>query len=260
MDKRGWIMLVVVGAIVAVVGIELNRLRVSQRLGKPGLKLVDRPVRDPQGNPVGTNSVYLPDKVLTFSSTEEPVQRLVLDMLPKDTTYGQRRYRAPDGFWISTSVVLMGSDRSSIHKPQICMVGQGWTILKTTPVTFRVDRPHAYDLPVMKLDVTKEVQMEDGRKVRYNGVFLYWFVSQDQLTADHWDRQWWMARDLVTRGLLQRWAYITHFAVCPPGLEQVTYERMKNFIVEAVPTFQEVTGKPIAMTDDRSKPLAVVHQ
>lgn len=220
----------------------LHHLQATQRLGEPGVVLSAEPSQDTRGNPVGTNSVFLPVELPGYRSQPMPVAQVVLDMLPKDTTFGQRHYVGNDGFWIDTSVVLMGADRSSIHKPQICLVGQGWKILKSTPIKVKIDRPHPYELPVMKLDVTGEVTLNDGQRTRLNGVFLYWFVSQNQLTSDHWDRQYWMARDLIQHGLLQRWAYVTYFAVCREGLEGLAFERVKNLIVAGVPHFQKVAG------------------
>ncbi len=235
-------MLAVVAGVLALSGLLLAHLQASQRLGEPGVELWGEALPDPQGNPVGTNSVHLPTDIPGYKSLSTPVARVVTEMLPPDTTYGQRRYTAEDGFWVDNSVVLMGADRSSIHKPQFCMVGQGWTILKSTPLTIPMEAPHAYDLPVMRLDVSQEFTLKNGQKHRYSGVYVYWFVSNDQLTSDHWDRQYWMARDLILDGVLKRWAYITYFAACEEGLENVTYERMKGLITQAVPRYQKVAG------------------
>ena len=49
---------------------------------------------------------------------------------------------------------------------------------------------------------------------------------------------WWLTRDLLTRGVLQRWAYISYFAVCVPGQEDATFDRMKSLIAASVPEFQ----------------------
>jgi len=53
---------------------------------------------------------------------------MVVDTLPRDTSFGQRRYRSPDGAVTQVNVVLMGSDRTSMHKPQFCLEGAGWQI------------------------------------------------------------------------------------------------------------------------------------
>ena len=247
METRSWLKLAVVIGSIGATALTLQNLQSRQRLGTPGLKVSDESVKDPKGTVVATNSVFMPDKAAGFVGEPEPLQQIMLDTLPKDTVYGLRRYKAADGFWISSTVVLMGADRSSIHKPQFCLTGQGWSIDKSTQTALRIDQPFSYDLPIMRLDVSKkEHTFEDGRKMPLGGVYVYWFVSGNQLTADHLERQWWMARDLLATGLLQRWAYVTYFAVCHPGYEQATFERMRSFIVAAVPQFQHVQGKPMA--------------
>ena len=73
---------------------------------------------------VGTNAVDLPVQVLNFTSKELKQAKVVTDWLPPDTTYGQRVYEDPDGFWLLVNAVLMGTDRTSIHKPEYCLQGQ----------------------------------------------------------------------------------------------------------------------------------------
>jgi hypothetical protein len=103
-----------------------------------------------------------------------------------------------------------------------------------------LDRPYAYDLPVMKFIATKEVTM-NGQKVTAQGVYVFWFVADnDEYTARHWQRMWWMARDLFRTGVLQRWAFISYFSICAPGREDATFERMKKFIAASAPEFQLV--------------------
>jgi hypothetical protein len=38
--------------------------------------------------------------------------------------------------------------------------------------------------------------------------------------------------------VLQRWAYVSYFAICSPGQEDATFERMSRLIEESVPEFQ----------------------
>ena len=218
-----------------------------QKLGEPGVKVVAEPIYDEKGNRAAADSAFLPERVLDYSSEPVPITRLELGWLPKDTTYGRRNYRAPDGFEMSISVVLMGTDRTSIHKPQYCLTGQGWNIdpSESGITLVRIRRPHPYDLPVMKLTTTAYRDESDGRKTVMRGIYVYWFVADGELTADHLQRMWWMARDLVRTGTLQRWAYVGCFAACWPGQEEATFERMKQLIAAAVPEFQLASG-PVA--------------
>ena len=168
--------------------------------------------------------------------------RLVLEWLPSDTTYGQRRYKAADGQEIAVSAILMGADRTSIHKPKYCLNGSGWRIEKEQSDTVAILRPHAYQLPVTCLRLVRDAQLPSGQTVQVHGCYVYWFVADRELTADHNERMWWMARDLMRTGVLQRWAYLACLAVCPPGKDEETYRRVKDFIADAVPQFQLTHG------------------
>jgi len=226
----------------------LARLKANQKLGEPGVKT--RPL------PGSSNLVVvLPERALDFSSEPIEEDKLVTDGLPSDTSFGKRLYTAPDGFQTLVNVVLMGSDRTSIHKPQFCLTGAGWTIEKTELAGAPVNRPYAYELPVMKLTMFKE-SVVNGQRVRASGVYVYWFVAEDAMTARHWQRMWWMARNLLQTGVLQRWAYVTCFSVCPPGQEEATFNRIRQFIAAAVPAFQLTPRADAAAKSSEARPGA----
>jgi hypothetical protein len=89
----------------------------------------------------------------------------------------------------------------------------------------------------MKLVTTKQAT-QDGIPVSARGIYVYWFVSAEGVTSSHTDRMWSMASHMLRTGVLQRWAYVSCFSVCPLGSEEQTFERMKQFIAAAVPEFQ----------------------
>jgi hypothetical protein len=221
-------------------------------MGPPGVRVVNQPI---YGEAVkedgtkeaflaGTNSVDLPVQVLNYRSQPFPVTKVAWDWLPKDTTYGQRLYTAPDKFTVSTIVVLMGRDRTSIHAPEDCLRGSGWRVTGKESDTVPMQRPVPYDLAVTKLMTAREHKNERGEVTTMRGVFVYWFVAENELNADHLKRMWRMALDMMRTGVLQRWAYVSCFSVCPPGAEEATFARMKEFIADATPQFQLVPAAP----------------
>jgi Protein of unknown function (DUF3485) len=248
MNRQSKVAFAVALALIASTGVGLSRLQALQRLGRPGVKLVERLVYREDGETIGTNSVALPEQVLNFESREQPIAKVVWNWLPKDTTYAQRLYRAPDGFRTMANVVLMGTDRTSIHDPKYCLAGQGFQTLREEFDSVPIQEPHPYSLPVYKWTVRHEVVTPEGAKVPQSALYVFWFVADDQLTANHKERMWWMARDLVTRGVLQRWAYVSCFSVCAPGQEEATYARMREWIAAAVPQFQRATGPALVGT------------
>jgi Protein of unknown function (DUF3485) len=243
--------------LIALAAVFLIRLQAFQKLGVPGVRVVPHAVyreddaRYGTNVLVGTNAVDLPERVLNFSSKELRQAKVVTDWLPPDTTYGQRLYESPDGFWILVNAVLMGSDRTSIHKPEYCLQGQGFTVKSVEQVEVPIRLPHAYGLPVQKWTVHRDVVLENRTTARQSALYVFWFVADQQLTAQHNERMWWMARDMVIKGTLQRWAYISCFAVCAPGEEDATYARMQAWISEAVPRFQLATRPAGALASHR---------
>jgi hypothetical protein len=228
---------VVLGMMGATAGV-LAHAKSNQRLGLPGVLTAPLP---------GSRNleVLLPDNVPGYQSVALPQAAVVTNMLPRDTSFGQRGYTGEDGFRSLLNVVLMGTSRSSIHKPQVCLTGQGWTINDAASQVeqVRMDRPYPYDLPVMRLEAARAVQME-GRTVLEKGIYVYWFVDADRFTAEHAHRMLWMAHDMVFKNELDRWAYVAFFSVCAPGQEQATFDRMKKLIVATVPEFQLVPRPP----------------
>lgn len=233
--------------VIALTALGLTRLQTLQKLGTPGVRVVRHDVSGEGGVVLGTNTVPLPEKILDFDSTELPIAKVVSDWLPKDTTYAQRLYHAADGFELAVNAVLMGTDRTSIHKPEYCLAGQGFRTEKVERVKIPIQGATQYELPAQKWTVSREVTTPAGAKVRHAAVYVFWFVADGQLTEDHNERMRWMMRDLLTKGVLQRWAYISCYAICPLGQEDATYERMRAWISAAVPSFQKAEVTEVGM-------------
>ena len=234
----------ILGAVVLVLmggaALLLLNMKSHQRLGLPGVKT--QPLA---GEPPGSRrlEILMPTTAPGFTSEISTNGEAVVKQLPPDTSIRVRMFQATDGFYAQLTTVLMGADRSSIHKPQICLTGQGWLLDATHSKveTIRMERPQPYDLPVNKLVAGKYFAGADGKPQLVRGLYVYWFVDANHLTAsaNHW-MLWLMPRDLLLNGLLERWSYISVFSACAPGQEDATYERMKKLINATLPEFQLV--------------------
>jgi Protein of unknown function (DUF3485) len=242
MKKKQWLILLIVMALIAGTAGALAWFKKYQKLGEPGIKAVAIP-----GSVKMTFD--LPALVPDFISTNVPEDKTVVDTLPDDTSFAQRRYIAPDGFWVNANIVLMGMDRTSIHKPEFCLPGQGWRIDQKTIINIPIAGVRPYQLSVAKWVITNFLPNSNGQKQEVRGLYVFWFVSHNEETTSHWQRLWWLTRDLLHTGVLQRWAYISYFAVCEPGQEDAAFERVKKLIAASVPEFQLPPGeKTIAAT------------
>lgn len=237
--------------LILITGFGLQKVSGSHQLGSPGLKLAERPLESESGVVITNLVVALPFSIGESISKPLPITQEELDWLPKDTLYGRRVYSTPDGFETMISVVLMGRDRTSIHKPQYCLPGQGWVIEKTEEIEVELHKKETEKtvnimIPAMKLSLKRHVKLPTGEEGDILGHFIYWFVSEDQITADHKQRMYWMAKDLLKDGILKRWAYVAYFSTCLPEKEEELTSRLNEFIAESAPTFmnEELLEKP----------------
>ncbi len=208
----------------------------NQNLGRPGVRVQE--LEDS-----GKLAIQLPSTVLDYVSEELEPSEIELQVLPDDTTLARRLYTAPDGMEIMLSVVLMGTDRTSIHKPEYCLTSQAWQILDRSTVSVEIAEPAPYSLPMREFTTRRLVQRPDGSAEQWGGVYLFWFVADGRLASGHYERLAEMTWDLLRTGTLSRWAYISCFATCTPGEEKEASARVQEFIAAAVPEFQTTVGK-----------------
>ena len=231
MNRQKWILLAVVFVLLGAAAGFVQRWGKHQKPGVPGVK----------ASPIPGSSqmeIYLPERVLDYTSVPVPATASVTNMLPKDTSLATRRFTASNDFWISLSVVMMGTDRTSIHKPEYCLPGQGWRIDQREAVKIPMAGPPQYELPAMFWTLSNKIQRENGQTADVRGIYVFWFTADNELTDSHYQRIWWLTRDLLLTGVLQRWSYVSYFAICVPGQEAAAVERMKQFVAASAQEFQ----------------------
>ena len=228
--RAGFVAVVALGCMAGAGGL-LHRAKSNQQLGTPGVKVVPLAGSD-------RLEIELPERVLDFTSVPIAPTEIETNTLPADTTYARRLYKSTDGLQLVLGVVLMGTDRTSIHKPEFCLTSQGWRIVERDTLALPLEQPPGYRLPARRFTTSFVAQDRWGRLVRASGVYVFWFVADQRVSASHFDRMKQMTDAMLRTGVMPRWAYVSCFATCDPGKEQPTYERMQRFLSTAVPTFQ----------------------
>lgn len=226
-----WLFLVAALILMAGTAGALTWLRENQKLGAPGIRATPVPGQLRM-------KIALPERVLDFTSTNVPEPAEVLGYLPTDTSYAERLYFAPNGHCIQSTVILMGADRTSIHRPEYCLPGQGWTINKKSIVTIPIEDHPPYQLQVARWNLSTSVQQPDGQKVQVGAVYVFWYVAKNEETPDHDKMLEQMTLNLFRTGDLQRWAYISYFSACQPGQEDAAFGEIKRLIPAQVPQFE----------------------
>lgn len=128
------------------------------------------------------------------------------EQLPKDTMFVKSRYEHPNGDQLHVSIVLTGRERESIHRPERCLVGQGYRIERSEKL--EVKRPGRPSIWLSALLSRRVMQTRQGT-VGFDSFYAFWFVGQNRETHSHWWRMFYLAWDRVVHSVAHRWAYVS---------------------------------------------------
>ena len=128
-------------------------------------------------------------------------------LLPRDTSLHKAYYTADGRPALSASIVISSLDRSSIHRPEVCLVGQGNELVHS--FVHECTLPGRAPLALTVMELIRRIPQADGNVQELPTYFAYWFVgTQGRETSSHYRRMAWMAYDRVVLGDASRWAYI----------------------------------------------------
>lgn len=184
----------------------------------------------------GVNMV-LPESVGSYLGFDRAISESERQFLPKDTEFAKKGYVGTGPTEIACEIVLSGAQRNSIHRPQVCLVGQGWTIVDEKPLPILLANQRTQR--VRQLTLTR---VEDGKKI--DGYFLYWFVGKDATTDDHFERVLLTSWDRVTRGTNHRWAYVIVSGIMPKAgdseeARKELLDHLTSFTRDIIPLIQK---------------------
>jgi hypothetical protein len=217
----------------------LHRLATMPPRGKVGVALA----------PDGANPADLPP----FLGTEwvgrradvTPIER---EILPADTGYSRKTYvsLSDPRQQVFLSIVLSGRDRTSIHRPELCLVGQGWTINGTTQHNFvaKTEPAGGREFTATLLHVRREVTMPAAAgkprgSVAVPQLVAYWFIGGDTVAATHWQRVTRDAWNRVVHARVDRWAYVLMQTDATDG-DAAALARMQTVLDGTLPAFQRL--------------------
>jgi hypothetical protein len=184
----------------------------------------------------------LPVFVGDYFGKKGEITKVELAILPKDTELVRRYYADNAGHQISCSIVLSGSEQRSIHRPEGCLEGQGWTITgqRYLPITLL----SGHKLTARELTLQQRVTAPNGDIVTIRAFYVYWFVGDKVTTPSEIKRVLLSNWDRVIHNRAHRWAYVSFFSMItdnlqPNGLNpQQTEDLLVDFTKQIVPKFQ----------------------
>ncbi len=161
------------------------------------------------GNVVETEAPF--DKPEACPSCGSPMAYVSvgeLTVLPADTGFRKCHYYDAMGDVYRVTVVINGKSRQSIHRPEVCLPAQGFSLENGHVVEFHLDNGSLLPMRCVDLrrrDSASTLRMGQG----------YYFVSRHNLVASHLSRMLISIRDRAFRNRITRWAMVTLFCEEP---------------------------------------------
>lgn len=183
----------------------------------------------------------LPETIAGFTGKIIPASPGEIATLPSDTQIVRREYVNAGGDRIMASIVLSGGEKRSIHRPEVCLPAQGWSMRggKVEKIPLADGR----DLQAMDLSLVRDVEVGPGDRRKLRANYFYWFVGNGVTTPHHWNRVFLTSFDRITKNLNHRWAYVIVMSVVTEGFlpqgknEAQTVEMLRQFTAQFAPTF-----------------------
>jgi exosortase len=189
----------------------------------------------------GQDPVELPSFLTGgWMGQDVPVSAAERAVLPPDTGYSRKNYvwLHDSSRQVFVSIVLSGRDRTSIHRPELCLLGQGWTIDGRSGHDFAYPGSRQGTVPATVLRVRREVLLPSGGRMAVPSLVAYWFVGHDRVVASHWARMWWSAVDRLCRLRTNRWAYVLVQTTAFDG-ETAALARLQTVLDQTLPAFEK---------------------
>jgi len=180
---------------------------------------------------------YLGSNWMGHRVEPEPIERTIL---PPDTGFSRKLYLNLDdpGQHVLLSIVLSGRDRTSIHRPELCVVGQGWTIDRSSSHRFTYPGHADGSFDATVLSVHHEIDGAAGKRSVQN-IIVYWFAGDDRVVATQGKRMLYDSWYRVVRGRAPRWAYVFLQTEAGDGMD-AELARIQSILNLSLPSFQPV--------------------
>jgi len=152
-----------------------------------------------------------------------------IKILPKDTRIHKKSYTDPEtGRRLVAGIVLSGNDRTSIHRPELCLSGQGSVITNQFYVEVPIEGRKPLNVKILELE--RKARTSTGEVLEFGTFYAYWFVGLDRETAVHLSRMFYMASDRIFRNVAHRWSYISVSGVQDQFPQKDYQESITEFI------------------------------
>ena len=207
---------------------------ISFHVAAPGVKLRQDDSRLP----------YLPLSVGDYQGREFDMTADEKNLLDEGVRLARDVYASSTGRQIMATVILSGFEKRSLHRPEVCLPNQGWTVTDRTQIPLRME--DGREISIMMMRIFRDAEPQPGVKVRTRAINFYWYIGSDGTScADHYEHVFLSYYDAVFRNIQHRWSMASIYVPLPeqrlgqedPMQELNAKEDASEFLARLAPTF-----------------------
>ncbi len=154
----------------------------------------------------------------------------------------ERKLYISDTRQMLATIVLSGPARRALHRPDICLPGQGWSISDKVEVPVRLS--DGREVSTMMMRLFRDSVDGSGHLVRTRGLNIFWYQGYGETqTADYYSHVFLTYFDSVFKNLNHRWALMSFFipysegeiGPADPIAEATALQSLRQIIGEVAP-------------------------
>lgn len=159
--------------------------------------------------------------------------------LPTKTPVFRKLYHREGHADVTATLVFSGLERRSIHRPQVCLVAQGYRI--TDEYVYQARTGVERTMPIRILEISRPVRNEEGKQIGIvSGVYCYWLFNPEHETTRHLERFLHMLVDNGFRDYRPRWGYASLMILRDPGKPDEWKSLLNSFMPHFYPLVTKV--------------------
>ena len=216
--------------------------RAGLMLGLSGLAMLACMItgQQPPFSPSGV-VMQLPLTIGNLQGITQEATAAETNILTEGVKIERKLYVSPNRTMLAT-MVLSGPSRRALHRPDICLPGQGWSIAGKMEIPVHLS--DGQDIQVMMMRLFRDGANDEGRMVRQRALNLFWYQGYgDVRTSDYYHHVFLTYFDSVFRNLNHRWALMSFYipysesdlGASDPIAEASAMEALREMIGQVAP-------------------------
>ncbi len=189
-------------------------------------------------------NLRLPSNIGPFHGQALDMTAAERNVLDEGVELARTFYASAEGRRILVTVIVGGPGKRTLHRPEVCLPGQGWSIASSEVVPLQFTNGDGAEATLLRLFRDAAPEGEGGRRVRMRALNLYWYIGSDGTTRpDYYGHIGKGYQDAIFKDINHRWSMVSVFVPVseqPVGAadsfeEFTVLEEVRAFVSELAP-------------------------